>query len=175
MLYQETSKERRYAGGDILAAPSSELHAALREVLHIESPIHVTELVSRVAGMWGNRAGSKIRERIIEVARASERSGFARQRGDFYWSPVDKAPVRSRTAMFMPADRIAPEEYGEAIRAVLANGHAFDRAQLITEVRSVLGFARTGVLLEEAINAAIHTFLQSGVIGEAGEGLQLKQ
>jgi hypothetical protein len=58
---------------------------------------------------------------------------------------------------------------------VLAGGHGFARGQLTTEVRSVLGFSRTGAALDEAIGAAIDALLASGALGEGSAGLRLRR
>ncbi|MDP9350425.1 MAG: hypothetical protein M3P51_02625, partial [Chloroflexota bacterium] len=98
------------------------------------------------------------------------------RRGDFYWASAvqGRCPVRSRAGTRIPADRIAPEEYREAILAVLAQGHAFAREQLVGEVRSVLGYSRTGSQLEQAIGAEISSLLREGRLGEASTGIRLR-
>jgi hypothetical protein len=173
--YATTPGEGRHAGSDLLAAPTSQLLAAVREVVATEAPIHEAELVARVAGMWGTRAGARIQARILELCGAAEREGVVRRRGAFLWDASDAAPPRSRTGLRMPADRIAPEEFRAAVRAVLAGGHGFARGQLTTEVRSVLGFARTGAALDEAIGAAVDAMLAAGELGEGSAGLRLRR
>jgi hypothetical protein len=131
--------------------------------------------MSRVAGMWGNRAGSRIQARIGEACRSAERDGIVRRRGAFVWGRSDEVVVRSRAGTRIPAERIAPEEYTAAVRLVLASGHALPRAQLTTEVRAVLGFARTGTILDEAIGRAIGELLGAGELGEASAGIRVRQ
>ena len=57
---------------------------------------------------------------------------------------------------------------------MLAGGHAFSRAQLTTEVRAMLGYARTGAALDEAIGAALDALLAAGVVGEGSVGVRLR-
>lgn len=172
--YKLATGENRHLGADPLTAPARELVAAVLDVVKVEGPIHITDFVSRVAGMWGKRAGSKIQERILKAAASAQRAGSLRRRGDFFWGTSDAVPLRSRIELIAAADRIAPEEYCAAIRAVLAKGHAFSPAQLTTEVRALLGFARTGALLEAQIASAVESLLREGAIGEASEGLKLR-
>jgi very-short-patch-repair endonuclease len=173
--YAVTPGEGRYAGDDLLTTSVGRLLGAVREVVDTEGPIHETDLMTRVAAMWGSRAGSRIQARIAEVTRAAERDGLLVRRGPFLWRRDGALTVRSRAGTRIPAERIAPEEYREAVRAVLASGHAFSRAQLTTEVRSVLGFARTGAALDETIGRAIDELLAAGVLGEASAGLCLRR
>lgn len=174
--YAVTPGEGRHAGAELLAAPAGRVLAAVRDVVAAEGPIHETELVGRVAGMWGQRAGARIQARVLGVARAAARDGAVRQRGAFFWpaSGADAMPVRSRAGHRMAAERIAPEESQAAVRLVLAGGHGFSRGQLTTEVRAVLGFARTGAALDEAIGAAVDARLAEGALGEVSAGLRLR-
>jgi very-short-patch-repair endonuclease len=172
--YAPAAVEDRFAGGDLLTAPESQLVGVIREVVAAEAPIHETELVSRTAGAWGSRVGSRIQARILDACRAAERVGMVRRRDAFLWGSDDRVVVRSRASIRTPADRIAPEEYAAALRAVLAGGHAFTRAQLTSEVRAMLGYARTGAALDEAIGAALDGLLAAGVAGEGSAGVRLR-
>ncbi len=126
--------------------------------------------------MWGQRAGPRIQSRIIEACRSAENRGVIQRRGEFYWSisTPDKFPVRSRFGTKIPANRVAPEEYREAITLILVQGHAFSRHELVKEVRAVFGFSRTGAILDEAINREVDFMLQAGRVGEGSTGIRLR-
>ncbi|MEP6495551.1 MAG: DUF3320 domain-containing protein [bacterium] len=170
--YMMTPGEGRYQGSDFLAAPTSEILQAVLAVVQAESPIHRTDLFTRVAGIWGTRAGSRIATRIDQACSHGERDGLLGRRGDFLWGAAGRCAVRSRIGTRIPADRIAPEEYQAAVLLVLKNGLGFTREQLTTEVRSVLGFSRTGPALEEAINSSISALLTIGQLGEGSDGIR---
>ncbi|HEY4565080.1 MAG TPA: DUF3320 domain-containing protein, partial [Thermoanaerobaculia bacterium] len=163
--YTITPGEGRFAGRDILDAPWSQLTGAVVEVVRHEGPVHASDLFARVAGQWGSRMGPRIQARLQEACDRVERDGTLRRCGDFYSSPDGPRRLRSRNGTRIPANRIAPEEYAEAILAVLGTGFGFSRPQLIQEVRSVLGFNRTGPLLEEAIGAVIDDLTREGKLG----------
>ncbi len=171
--YLLTPGEGRFAGRDIMEAPMSQLVGAVTEVVINEAPIHVTDLFTRVAGMWSSRLGTRIQARIQQACDSAERGGALRRRDEFFWSLEDKCRLRSRSGTRIPANRIAPEEYAETIFAVLGTGFGFSRSQLIQEVRSVLGFSRTGALLDEAIGAVIDLLLEGGKLGEGSSGIRL--
>ena len=48
------------------------------------------------------------------------------------------------------------------------------RPALVTEVRSVLGFARTSAGLDEAIGSVLDAMLAEGVLGESSTGVRLR-
>jgi hypothetical protein len=147
---------------------------AVVTVVEAESPIHDAELSTRVASRWNTRANSRVQQRILEACRQAEQAGLVRRRGEFVWSNSAPCRARSRAGTKIAADRIAPEEYESAVLDVLAQGHGFDRAHLVNEVRAVLGFQRTGPALEAAIVRAIEALLASGKLGEGGSGIRLR-
>ena len=175
--YVTTPGEGKYATSNFYAATLGDLVKLVVLVVETESPIHRFDVLTRVAGMWGMRLGSRIQGRILQACESAEGGGVVRLSGDFYWgvSSGGKCAVRSRAGTRIPGDRIAAEEYHKAILAVVAKGHAFSRIQLVNEVRSVLGFSRTGAILDAAINSAIDAFLCVGKLGEASTGLCLRK
>jgi very-short-patch-repair endonuclease len=159
----------KYVGSEILDVPLSRVIAAVASVVEVESPVHLADVASRVAGMWGNRLGARISARITEAVKTAVKSGALIVVGDF---AATSAPirVRSRVGTKIPADRVAPEEYQEAVRLVLRAAGSLTRDELITEVRGVLGFGRTAALVE-ACDAAIAVMTASQELGEGSAGL----
>ena len=141
-------------------------------MVEVESPVHDDDVIARVAGMWNTRAGTRIQSRILDACTLAERQRVIERRGDFLWDPGRDVVVRSRAGTRSLAERIAPEEYRAAVVMVLDRGRSFARPALVNEVRSVLGFARTGAALDEAIGAALDAMLSDGVLGEGSAGIR---
>ena len=167
----------RYTTSNFFAVPLGELVKAVLLVIETESPLHKVDLLTRVASMWGFKAGLRIQARILTACESVERGQLIQRRGDFFWSisTDGKCKFRSRAGTKIPGDRIALEEYQQAVIAVLSKGHTFARTHLINEVRSVLGFSRTGPILDEAINAAIDSLTSQGKLGEGSSGIGLRK
>ena len=172
--YTMTPGQGEFASRDILTVPVSLLVEAVITVVRTESPVHESDVFTRVAGMFERRAGSRIQARIKWAAQTAERDSIVRRKGAFYWADGQACVARSRKDTGIPATRIAPEEYEEAIRVVLTCGHAFARSELTNEVRAVFGFDRTGALLDQSISATIDRMLANGILGEASAGIQLR-
>jgi very-short-patch-repair endonuclease len=174
--YVTTPGQGWYTRLDLFLTPHDEIVSAAVQVVETESPIHRTDVLTRVAGFWGLRLGSRIQATIVSACNSAERRGLMQRRGDFYWSVSSggKCTFRSRAATGIAGDRIAPEEYEQVILAVLAKGHSFPRGQLANEVRGVLGFGRTGAVLEATINSAIDALLSQGKLGEGSYGIRLR-
>jgi very-short-patch-repair endonuclease len=172
--YAVADGDGRYADRDLLGEPPATLATAVASVVEIESPVHIDDVIARVAGMWDTRAGTRIQARIVEACTLAERQHLVERRGDFVWQPGRPAAARSRAGTRMPAERIAPEEYRAAVMMVLESGHGFTRPSLVSEVRSVLGFGRTSPALDEAVGAVLDAMLAEGVLGEGSTGVRLR-
>lgn len=173
--YKTTPIDESRKGYDLLSAPESEIAGAVTLVVSSESPIHRIDLQSRVAAIWATRAGRRIVDRIILTCRALESSGSIERKGEFYRNPGSACEVRTRTGTRIPPERIAPEEYEGALLMVLAKGHGFNRSQLVTEVRAVLGFGKTNEELERAVETVVKELLTRGQIGEGSTGIRLRK
>jgi very-short-patch-repair endonuclease len=175
--YVFTPGDSRYVTANFFAVPLGDLIKAVVLVVETESPIHKIDLLTRVANMWGFKAGQRIQARILTACESVERGKIIQRRGDFYWniSAEVQCKFRSRAGTRIPGDRIAPEEYEQAVMAILSSGHTFAPTQLVSEVRSVFGFSRTGPILEEAINAAIDSLTRQGKLGEGSTGIGLRK
>jgi hypothetical protein len=172
--YEFAEGEGRYAGRELLAEPPATLANAVSAVVETESPVHIDDVIARVAGMWDTRAGTRIHARIVEACALAERQRLVERRGEFVWEPGREAVARSRAGTRVPAERIAPEEYRSAVMMVLQAGRGFARPALVTEVRSLLGFARTGAALDEAIGLVLDAMLAEGLLGEGSTGIRLR-
>jgi hypothetical protein len=150
------------------------LAAIVEHVIATEAPLHADDLVSRVAGFFGQRAGTRVRAHVLEASRNAASRGTVECRGEFLWKPGVSCQPRDRSGTGITADRIAPEEYDAAMTTVLAGGRSVRRDVLTAEARRLLGFERTGASLSAALDAAIDRLLASGTIGEGSDGYRLR-
>lgn len=159
--------------GQLVNASYQQLGKVLMDILIMEAPIHFKELCTRAAAVWGHRVGSSISQKILDVVRAIEQSGHIRLEKDFVLVPSKPITIRSRQGTSMPAEHISPHELAATIKAILSGGHKFDRSALMNEVRSVLGYSRSGQALQAVIGAEIDRLLAMGDIGEGSTGIGL--
>jgi very-short-patch-repair endonuclease len=160
--------------GDILKAPMKAIADVVAAVVDVEGPLHDTDLIARVCGVWDTKAGSRIQDAIRDAVRLAHREQRIGHRGRFHWRIDGRCDVRTRVTVKIPGDRIAPEELARTVQLVLTGGHAFPRQELITEVRAVHGYNRTGPNLEQAIGAVVDALVASGHLGEGSGGLMLR-
>lgn len=166
----------RHSSEEILDADVSRLVNAAKEIASIEAPLHVTDLTGRIGDMWGvGRVGSRIAAKVMQGIQMAARRGAIELRGEFVWVPGHGCTVRSRSGTGISAERIAPEEYQEATVQALRGAGVLPRDELIAAVRSLLGFSRTGPVLEDCIGRAVGTLLTAGRLGEGSGGITFRE
>ncbi len=158
----------------LLEATTQQIAGVIMKIVEQEAPIHVKDVFTRTAAVWGQKSGSNIAARVMEVLRLLEQAKHIKIRGEFIWKIGGEIRVRSRNGVPIPAERIAPEEIREAVLLVLGDGHKFNKPNLINEIRTIFGFNRTGASLQHVIEQAIDDLLSEGIVGEGSTGIGLR-
>ena len=151
----------------------------ITEVVHVESPVHVNEVAHRLAAAVGvRRVGSRIQQTIeLAVGLCVRGNRVARSR-DFLWDvtmDMARPPIRDRSELPTQSRKIelvAPEEIGEAIRAVVERSVRITHDEAVVQVASLLGFRRTSSGIREAISEVLSEMLKAGVL--AGDGINVR-
>ena len=159
-------------------ADDSVLLNLMTDIVRVESPIHVDELIRRTVDQFnGNRLGKTARERLRGLVRSALDRNRFKQRGDFlYRHNQIEFPVRGRTDAAAPGvrkpDRIAPEEFESAIidsvrRAVVADAEGIQR-----EVSRQFGINRT-TAFSDTCDGVIKRLVTDGRLDQRGTNLQV--
>lgn len=171
--YQTAQVESGFGFQPLHYSSDQEIAGVLSVIIEQEAPIHIKDVFTRTAWAWKQKAGSNISARIMNVLRLMERAKLVEIHDEFVWKIDGEIRVRSRNGTNIPAERIAPEEVREAVLLVLRDGHKFTKPNLINEVRTILGFNRTGGSLQQVIEQSIDSLLNEGIIGEGSTGIGL--
>lgn len=147
--------------------PLGEAARLVQEVVEVESPVHISEVIRRVTeGTGAARAGNRIRSTILAGVTRQERSGALRREGDFLWMPaLADAPVRDRSQLpgqYKQLSLIAPQEIEQALLLVIAGGFGMQRDEAIDRAARLLGFQRVTAGMEMAVGAAVDNLLAAG-------------
>lgn len=164
-LYEEIELSRpRHLVCELHDAPRGALSALAEEVVRIEGPVHVCEVVNRLRDAWGlKRAGGRIQDAVESAIAVSVREGRVVEDGDFLSIPGKTPKVRDRSAVrsasLRKSDSLPPAELEIAILDVVrANFGATDDQVVMSAARAV-GFKSTSgqlrELLAEVIAAAV--------------------
>jgi very-short-patch-repair endonuclease len=141
------------------------------QVVAVEGPVHIDEALRVCAEIYGARVSAQPRRIFEQAVQKLIGDHSITRRGEFLWANLpggdhSEVPVRHRGngCPVTRAELIAPEELEAAAKLVLRQqfGLKFDA---ITEgVARLLGFARTGPKLKDAIGGALVRLDQRGEI-----------
>ncbi len=144
-------------------------------VVEVESPVHVEDVMRRIADAAASvsRIGNRIRAKIESGCAWAERTGRVRRAGDFLWiSGMENPPIRDRSRLpdaSRKHERLAPEEVRAAVRKVVADAFGMEKADIPAAVlRLLLGFKRTSEEAHGRIADIVGDMLAEGVLFDSG-------
>lgn len=170
-----------YLGGwEFHEVPESSVLEWVKEVVDVESPVHLDEAAARVAGAAGlQRVGSRIWSRVAESVELGVREGVLARNGSFLWRPGRQDPkVRGRGALpnghkLRSPEMIAPEEIGAALRRAIETSYGISSDDAVAEACRLMGFRRRGAKLARAYAQVLDSLVRDGVVEKRGQFLQL--
>ncbi|MDT3723625.1 DUF3320 domain-containing protein [Streptomyces sp. DSM 41972] len=145
----------------------------LTEAIELEGPIHEDLLVQRVREAWGvQRAGHRIRDNVLEVARGLVRTGQVAREDSFY-DVSGRKTLKARTPEAGGAVRkimhIAPAERYVALYELAAECPGMSHEELIKQACEFFGWRRTGKDIRDCLAADIDVLHQRGRFGGGPE------
>ena len=170
-----------YLGGwEFHEVPESSVLEWVKEVVDVESPVHLDEAAARVAGAAGlQRVGSRIRSHVAEAVELGVREGVLVRQGSFLWRPGQQDPrVRGRGELpnghkLRSPEMIAPEEIGAALRRAIETSYGISSDDAVAEACRLMGFRRRGAKLARAFARVLDSLVRDGVVEKRGQFLQL--
>ncbi|BCA58152.1 DUF3320 domain-containing protein [Sphingomonas sp. HMP6] len=160
-IYEEALIERpRHLLCELHDAPRGALSALAEQVVRIEGPVHVFEVVNRLRDAWGlKRAGGRIQDAVEKAIDVSVREGRLVEEGDFLSIPGKSPKVRDRTDVRSPSlkksDSLPPAELEMAILAVVRANYGATDDQVIQAAARAVGFKSTSGQLRDLLNGVI--------------------
>ena len=146
--------------------PLDRLLSAVKDVVEIESPVHVQELTRRITEAAGlKRAGSRIRSVVEKALQLGKRQGEIQIRDDFVWSnDMTIPPVRDRSQFensLKKIDWVAPEEIAEALCCEVERSFTTTHQEAISGAARLLGFQRVTNAMHEVFAGELDALIQS--------------
>lgn len=169
--YQRATLDIRLGSQQLHSVPTKRLADWIVEVIEIESPVHVEEVVRRVVSAAGiSRAGSRIRAALDAAISSASLDGSINQRGPFLWSSTMTTPVvRDRSALDTRAmDLIAPEEIAAAIQLAIASAYGMEQSQVAAATGRLLGFSRLTEDVRSVVDPLVDDLIASGLLQRQG-------
>ena len=160
--------------------PAGRLADLVVRVVATESPVHVREVMRRIADAAGvKRIGSRIDAALSEgISRAVAYRDGVLQDGDFLIYQSSPVVPRDRSGLPPSArriDNVAPIEREAAIVEVVRSSFGIRQDDLPSAVARLLGIARTTDDMVIAVTNAMQSALRRGQIHHDGEQIRLAE
>lgn len=142
-----------------------ELARAVVQVVNIESPVNVEEVINRIRTLTGfGRAGKRMRDAISSAISVAVSQKMTKRLKNFLWTLPDR-PLQLRRRVELPKiEMICDEEILEAIKHVLNLQNATTKQDLILQAARTLGIQRTTIDIGAHIEKVISRSIKSGVL-----------
>lgn len=145
-------------------APRGILSGLAEQVVEVEGPVHIDEIVARIRAAWGlKRAGGRIQTAIEQAVDVSARTGRLARDGDFLSIPGRQVKVRDRSAVISTTLRrceaLPPVELECAVLDIVRTHFGATDDQVTLAVSRAIGFKSTSsqlrTLIGDVVTAAI--------------------
>ncbi|MCR5026786.1 MAG: DUF3320 domain-containing protein [Methanobrevibacter sp.] len=149
---------------DLFDQPIENVSKSITEIVNVEGPIHVNEVVKRVKDSCNiKRAGSKMKKQVTKAIKESENSGNIIRIGDFlYDASSNDVVIRKRVKPNI--DLISDEEIAKNIETILLHKQMLPTANLIREVSRNFGFKSTSRKTSAKIKIVLDSMIAEGSV-----------
>jgi len=152
-------------------APLTLLGALIKQTVQTESPIHCSEVITRIRTAWGlQKAGSRIEAHLNQAIMLLVGRGVVVRSGEFLLEPGAVVRLRDRSASSSPSLRrlelLPPMEIDEGLKVIIKGSLGSTEDQAINAVARGLGFKATSAQLRELIRARIEVLIARGNLND---------
>lgn len=161
--YVEYSTDKLKNPDDLYKNPTPVISSVVSEIVSMEGPVHVEEVIRRIRESCGlRRAGRRVRSIINSAIEMAENNGNIKRSGDFLLL-TESMPVtvRRRTGR-VDISLISPMEIEEAVRIALRSTSEMD--EVVTRVSRMFGFKNTSRKTATGIRKVIEEMARRGEV-----------
>ena len=163
-------------GLDLHAVSPFVMASWIRDIVEIESPVHLNEVARRIATAVGvSKIGPRIQDTFETAVRQATCSGRVRIKEQFlYWSKQEEVTVRDRSELpntSRKLELIAPEEIEVAIKQVVSAAFGIEREELVREVPKLFGIKRATANIQQGVDIVVERLIKDGKLIWQGDSL----
>ncbi len=163
-------------GLDLYAVSPFVMANWIRDIVEIESPVHLNEVAKRIATAVGvSKIGPRIQDTFETAVRQATRSGRVRIKEQFlYWTEQEEVTVRDREGLpdaLRKIELIAPEEIEVAIKQVVSAAFGIEQEELIREVPKLFGFKRASAKIQQGVDKVVERLIKDGQLVLQGDSV----
>ncbi|MEJ8542483.1 DUF3320 domain-containing protein [Methanothermobacter wolfeii] len=170
--YVEYETDKLREPDDLYRSPTPVISSVVSEIVSMEGPVHVEEVIRRIRESCGlRRAGRRVRSIINSAIEMAENNGNIKRNGDFLLlSDSMPVTVRRRSGR-IDISLISPMEIEEAVRIALRSTSDMD--EVITRVSRMFGFKNTSRKTASGIRSVMEDMARRGEIVVDDEGVRI--
>jgi hypothetical protein len=172
--YQPAGIGPKLDGQDLVSMPSDSLADLVAEVVRFEGPVHISEVVRRLADAASlKRLVPRVQASVETATERCIAAGSVRRQGEFLWPADVSVPlVRDRSSLTSRRlDLVAPEEIALAIEQVVRSAYGMQPAAIPSAVCRLLGFPRMSDEMRDQVNSLVETMVRDRRLITRGEHL----
>ncbi|WP_043364531.1 DUF3320 domain-containing protein [Belnapia sp. F-4-1] len=172
-LYQEAAPQVPLER-EMHEVPSGQMAELVGQVVAVEGPVHIDEVVVRLRTAWGlQRAGGRIQAAVERGASVGVQRGKIVRDGEFLSIPDQPVAVRDRasvtSASLRKIEMLPQKEMEAAVLHVVRTGLGASTDEVAAAVPRLLGFKSVSAQLRQVVVAASARLEDVGVLArEAG-------
>ncbi|NHZ84021.1 DUF3320 domain-containing protein [Massilia sp. CCM 8695] len=176
--YVEASMVRPEGDYELHEAPLEVLVDLVEQIVYIEGPVHLDEIVVRLRKAWGlQRVGSRMEAATEKAVDAAVASGLVARLNGFVWKPGSPVTVRDRTFVesegLRRANMLPPKEIEVAIIEVVERHFGASQEEIVQAVLKMFGFKPIQGPLREAVQMRLNLMVREMVLVASGPVLVL--
>lgn len=154
--------------------PTGALAELVEQIVAIEGPLHVDELVVRMRSVWGlQRAGQRIQAAVERAVGAVLTARKVERRGDFLFAPSASIMPRDRSRVaslsLRRPEMLAPEEIDAAILGVIHASFGATREELVQSCGQIFGYAAISPQMRALFAGRVDTLVERHLLVVEGE------
>lgn len=163
--YKEATP-RKIGKYELHEVPVGALAELVEQIVTIEAPIHIDEVVARLRDAWSyQRAGSRIQSAVEQAVNLAASRGKLSIDGSFLTTVTTIPVLRDRSNTTSPGLRrpemIASTEIAAGIKQLVESGFGATDEELVQTISRQLGFKATSSQIRAAILQAAHVMWES--------------
>lgn len=160
--------------------PVAALSDLVKQIVSLEGPVHVDEVVVRLRAAWGlKRTGARIQAAVERAIHAAIRFDGMIMTERFLSMADTIISIRDRGAVVSDTlrkpDMLPPQEIDVAILDTLQKNYGAGLVEIAQYVARLFGFKATSPQLRDTIRARIDDLLLRGLLQKNGEVFELSQ
>ncbi|ABS49108.1 MULTISPECIES: DUF3320 domain-containing protein [Yersinia pseudotuberculosis complex] len=159
----------RHSAYELHDTPVGLLADLVEQIVAIESPVHFSEVVTRLRTTWGlQRSGARIEAAVDQAVSVACSKGNIVREDSFLSIPGSSPVLRNRqgvqSAGIRKPEMIASQEIAAGIRQIIKNNLGATDDELVITVSRMLGFKSTSSTLRKVISDIIEELVANGTL-----------